>query len=302
MDATTNVDLTGQQIAQYAIVSLIGAGGMGKVYRAHDRRLRRDVAIKIVGDERSADQAARQGLIGEARALSRLNHPHVATIYDFLTHGGRDYIVMEFVPGATLKELLAGGPLPITEVLRLGVQLVDGLAAAHAAKVIHRDIKPANLKVTSSGELKILDFGSAKLLPGVTVSDTFGDTPSGRQVVGTVPYMAPEQLRGERIDRRSDIFSVGAVLYEMAAGLPAFPFRQLGNLVEAILHDDPRQLSRLNPFVPRVLERVVMKAMEKDPVNRHQTATELAENLEEIALPADDSATTSLRWWGVFAR
>jgi serine/threonine protein kinase len=302
VDSVQNADLAGQEIAQYAIVSLIGAGGMGKVYRARDTRLRRDVAIKIVGAADRPRHVVQRGLI-EARALSRLNHPHVAAIYDFLMHRGHECIVMEFVPGATLKQILAGGPLPVPEVLRLGRQLVDGLAAAHAANMIHRDIKPGNLKVTSSGELKILDFGSAKQLTGFVVSETDSETSSGEFIVGTVPYMSPEQLRGETIDERSDIFSVGAVLYEMASGRPAFPYQQLGKLLEAILFEEPPDLSDVNPFIPRALEHVVARAMEKDRLERYQTASELADDLESVASPArsHDEPSPKPGWWGVFA-
>ena len=273
------VDLLGSQVSHYSIVGLIGAGGMGRVYRARDRRLRRDVAIKVLKSEPSMTPPRRSGLIDEARALSRFSHPHVAGIYDFVTESGRDFIVMEFVSGATLKEIVASGPLPLEEVVRLGTQMLAGLNAAHTARIVHRDIKPANLKVTSSGELKILDFGLAAPMPWSGPYEGTSDTSAALWPAGTLAYMAPEQLLGEPIDERSDIFSAGAVLYEMASGTPAFPQRQIARLFDAILHEDPPPLTAVNPFVPLALERVVMEAIAKNPMDRQASAAELSEAL-----------------------
>jgi serine/threonine protein kinase len=275
-------DLIGRTVDHYAVVALIAAGGQGCVYRGRDERLHRDVAIKVLPPGRAGEPAARGGLIAEARALSLLNHPHVAGIYDFVTHGRRDFLVMEFVAGATLRDVLAGGPLPSWEVVRLGSQIARGLAAAHAANIVHHDIKPSNLKITSSGELKILDFGVARLMPSGVLLDNTTRTPSKLTGGGTVPYMAPEQLRGEPIDERSDIFSVGVVLYEMATGFSAFPQRNLPALIEAIQHHDPAPVTVVNPHVPLALERIVVRAMDKVPAARQQTATELAEALERL--------------------
>jgi serine/threonine protein kinase len=222
--------------------------------------------------------------MSEARVLSRLNHQHVARIYDFVTRGGRDFIVMEFVSGATLRDILAVGPLPPSEVQRLGAQVARGLASAHSANIVHRDIKPTNLMITSLGELKILDFGVARLLPAGAILDNGTRTPSTSSVVvaGTVPYMAPEQLRGEPVDERSDIFGVGAVLYEMATGSRAFPQRSVATLVEAILYDDPPAPSTVNPYVPLALERIVVTAMQKERAARYQSAAALASALEQL--------------------
>jgi eukaryotic-like serine/threonine-protein kinase len=282
MKSADNVELTGQTVDRYSIVALIGAGGQGRVYRGRDERLQRDVAIKVVSAERSSDAASRQKLMTEARVLSRLNDPHVAAIYDFVTHRGRDFIVMEFVAGATLRDMIAGGPLPAGEVLRLGSHIARGLASAHAANIVHRDIKPANLKVTSFGELKILDFGVARLLPAGTLLDNGPYTVTESVVAGTVPYMAPEQLNGEDADERSDIFSAGVVLYEMATGIPAFPVRNLPALVEAVLHEEPAAPSVVNPHLPLALERVIVKAMQKNPDARHESAAELTFELERL--------------------
>lgn len=276
--------LIGTRVSHYSVVALIGEGGMGRVYRARDERLQRDVAIKVLGA--SADtERGRKGLIAEARALSRVSHAHIAAIHDFVTENGRDHIVMELVPGATLKEVLAAGPLPLSEVLRLGRQLASGLGAAHAAHVVHRDIKPANLKVTTSGDLKILDFGLAVVLPGGPALEAATDVDSRQGLAGTAPYMSPEQLRGEPTDERSDVFSAGAVLYEMATGRPAFPQRQLACLIDAILHQSPARLSGVNPFMPLAFDRVVMKAMDKRPEYRQPSAAVLLEELDAVAAP-----------------
>lgn len=282
MEPVHDQDLTGMTASHYSIVALIAAGGQGRVYRGRDRRLYREVAIKVLSSDRLRDPAARRRLKSEAQVLSRLNHPNVARVYDFVTQDGRDFMVMEYVPGATLREVLAGGPLPAAEVLRLGSQLARGLAAAHEAYVVHCDIKPGNIKITSSGELKILDFGLARLMPAAAVLDNASRTESDAAIVGTVPYMSPEGLRGETTDRRIDIFSAGVVLYEMATGFPAFPQRNLARLVEAIQHAEPEAPSAVNPHLPLALEDVIVKAMQKDPDRRYQRALEMAESLEDL--------------------
>jgi serine/threonine protein kinase len=290
MDASNENDLAGTSVSRYAIVDLIGAGGMGRVYRARDDRLQRQVAIKVRGREMGSDPHRERELMAEARALSRLSHPHVAAIYDFLTESEREFIVMEYVPGATLKEILARGPLPFEDVVRLGTQMMQGLAAAHAAELVHCDIKPANLKITSAGELKILDFGLAQLMPGSGVKDLSTRRPSEFGPIGTMPYMAPEQLRGEVSDGRSDVFSAGAVLYEMATGHQAFPQQRIAQLVDAILHENPVAPSTINTRVPPSFDRLVKKAMEKRPSRRYQTANEL-----EAAIGSLSAARSRLR-------
>jgi eukaryotic-like serine/threonine-protein kinase len=296
MEAVQVADLTGSRVSHYAIVDLIASGGMGQVYHARDERLRRDVAIKVMGRDSDERPELHRDLKAEALALSRLNHPHVAGIYDFLTEAGRDFIVMEFVSGATLADIIAGGPLPMPEVYRLGRQLIRGLAAAHAAQVVHRDIKPANLKITSSGDLKILDFGLATVSHGAGTSDVSTVQSSAFGPAGTLPYMAPEQLSGDAADERSDIFSAGAVLYEMATGRQAFPQRQLAKLIDAVLHHDPIAPSLMNPYVPKGFEGVVMKAMRKDAGDRFQSAAELAEALaSSSATPTKGHVTAARR-------
>ena len=280
-----DVDFTGRHVGQYAVLSLVGSGSMGKVYWARDERLRRDVAIKVVGGVPASRPAHGNLLMNEARTLSRLNHPHVAGMYEYLTEDDSEFLVMEFVPGATLRDVLAGGPLPTPEVVRLGGQLVRGLAAAHDAKVLHQDIKPSNIKVTSSGDLKILDFGIARLLPGAVASlDAGEDTTSSWSVRGTVPYMAPERINGDPVDERSDIFSAGCVLYEMAAGRRAYPQKKIGVLIDTILRERPAPLATVNPLVPKALEAVVMRAMASDPRHRQQSANALADELAALPL------------------
>src|SRR5688572_27252712 len=201
MELIKNVDFTGRLVDRYAIVALIQSGTQGCVYRGRDDVLRREVAVKV---------RPHDGLLNEARALSSLNHPNVAGVYDFVTEDARDFMVMEYIAGATLAEVLAGGPLPPGEVVRLGLQLARGLAAMHSAQIAHCDIKPANVKITSYGTLKIVDFGVARRLPPGALVDSAPATMT--TVVGTFPYMAPEVLRGKLPDPRSDIFSAGAVL------------------------------------------------------------------------------------------
>ena len=270
--------MIGQTLGHYHIVEKIGAGGMGEVYRAHDQHLDRDVALKVLPVGALTDKSARKRFHKEAQALSKLNHPNIATVFDFDTQHGVDFLVMEMIPGATLSSTLAAGALDEVEVLKLGMQLADGLAAAHARGVIHRDLKPGNLIVSPEGRLKILDFGLATLLqptgePNVTcsITETFS---------GTLPYMSPEQLRGEPADVRTDIYSAGTVLYEMATGQRPFPQSQGAELIGAILHQTLSPPSTHNRLITPAFEGVVMKALEKTPAQRYQTARELLAALE----------------------
>jgi eukaryotic-like serine/threonine-protein kinase len=287
MDLIKNADFTGRLVDRYAIVALIRSGAQGSVYRGRDDLLRREVAVKVRPDA---------GLRAEARALSSLNHPNVAGVYDFVTEHAQDFMVMEFIAGATLAEVLAGGPLPPGEVVRLGLQLARGLAAIHSAHLAHCDIKPANLKITSYGSLKIVDFGVARRLPPGALNDSAPTTMT--TVVGTFPYMAPEVLRGERPDARSDIFSAGAVLYEMASGCRAFPQQTLPALVRAIDEGEIVPPSRLNPVVPVALDDVVVRALEKHRERRYENGFELAQALDALAprrrRPARDRRRTSV--------
>ena len=259
---------------------------MGVVYRAHDERLDRDVALKVLPAGTLADNAARKRLRHEALALGRLNHPHIEAVYDFDTEGEVDFLVMEHVPGPTLADRLMSGALDEPEVLRLGQQLAAALEEAHGLGVVHRDLKPANIKVTPKGQLKVLDFGLAALLRPAGDGDATRSVTEAGGTGGTVPYMAPEQLRGQPPDARSDIFATGVVLYEMAAGRRPFQGRVTTELTDAILHAAPPPPTRLRPELSRRLEDIVLKCLEKDPDNRYQWAKELAVDLRRLAAPS----------------
>lgn len=299
MQAVEDVDFIGRTVGHYVIVALIGSGAQGRVYRGRDEVLHREVAIKVLNPDYTSDASSRHRLIREARALSSFSHQNVAGVYDFVTQDHRDFMVMEFIAGATLHEVLASGPLPPSEVVRLGSQLAWGLAAVHAANLAHCDIKPENVKITSSGSLKIVDFGIAKRLAPGALPDCTPTT--GMMVVGTFPYMAPEVLRGERADERSDIFSAGTVLYEMATACRAFPQRTLPDLVRAIEDGDVLAPSKVNPAVPVALDRVLMMALRTVPSSRYQRAMELAQALEGLMSNhqrrKDNHHNRSSRWW-----
>jgi tetratricopeptide (TPR) repeat protein len=269
-------------LSHYRVVEQIGAGGMGVVFRAHDLQLERDVAIKVLPPGMFSDEVARKRFRKEALALAKLSHPNIATIFEFDSQDGSDFLVTEYIPGVTLDTKVVHGPLPARQVISLGSQLAHGLAAAHAQSLVHRDLKPSNLRITPDNRLKILDFGLAQLMPhasdlGLTVTMT-----KSQEVSGTLPYMAPEQLRGETIDARSDIWAVGAVLYEMATGKRPFPESNGPVLIDAILNREPERPSKVNSQVSAGLERVILKALHKDPVNRYQTARALSADLDRL--------------------
>jgi serine/threonine protein kinase len=251
----------GEVLGHYHILDKIGEGGMGEVYRARDEHLGRDVAIKVLPTGTLADPHARKRFRQEADALSQLNHPNIATIYDFDTQEGVDFLVMEYVPGEMLSDKLCHEQLSEKEVVRLGLQLVEGLAAAHEQGVIHRDLKPGNLRLTSDERLKILDFGLAKL---VRCLSPMASTESSLDTVvfaGTLPYMAPEQLRGAAGDVRTDIYSAGVVLYELATGRLPFPQKLPTALSDDILHQAVPPLGRLRPELSPRLEEIVLKCL-----------------------------------------
>jgi eukaryotic-like serine/threonine-protein kinase len=280
--------LLGQTLGHYRIVQKIGAGGMGEVFCARDEHLARDVAIKVLPPGTLSDESARKHFRKEALILSQLNHPNIATIYDFDAQEGVDFLVMEYIPGITLSEKLAAGPLPEKETLRLGVQLAEGLAAAHEHGVVHRDLKPGNLRLTADGRLKILDFGLAKLRRPVADSAATESFTETRATAGTLPYMAPEQVLGGEIDDRSDIHAAGSVLYEMATGRRPFADVESSQLIGAILHRSPRSPTALNPSLSRELSRIIGKCLEKEPENRYQSAKELAIDLRRLLAPSAD--------------
>jgi serine/threonine protein kinase len=288
--------VTGRVLAHYRVVERLGAGGMGEVYRAHDEKLDRDVALKVLPEGSLADEGARSRFQEEAHALSRLSHPHIATIHDFDTADGVDFLVMELVRGPSLRdELEEKGALPEKTVVRLGAQLAHGLQAAHEQGIVHRDLKPANLQLTPDGLLKILDFGLARLLPKEPApgEETAPTQTAVRQVAGTLPYMSPEQLRGRGVDARTDLYAAGAVLYEMATGKRLFSKPSSAELTDAILHEEPTPPREVNERISPGLEAVILKALDKDPELRHQTAKDLRVDLERLQLRPDSRPSGS---------
>jgi Tol biopolymer transport system component len=281
--------VVGRTFSHYRVDERLGAGGMGEVYRARDLKLDRDVALKVLPENALADEAARSRFRKEAHALSRLSHPHVAHLLDFDSENGTDFLVMELVAGSSLEEALRPGPLPEKDVLRLGAQLARGLQAAHERGVVHRDLKPSNLHLTEDGLLKILDFGLARLAPGPESAHghtTATETAAGA-VVGSPPYMAPEQLLGKPPDARSDLYSAGAVLYELATGRRPFGARSGVALTDAILHEPPPPPSSLAASLSPALESVILKALDKDPDLRYQSAKDLLVDLERLQQRGD---------------
>ena len=276
--------VAGQTIGRYRIISEIGAGGMGVVYRAVDEKLERELAIKILSPGVLVDESARRRFRHEAKILSRLNHSSIQTIHDFDTIEGHDLLVSELVPGVSLDKRVLDGPIPEKELVSLGVQLAQGLTAAHAEGILHRDLKPANLRVTPDGRLKILDFGLATIsraaLLKLTTTMTLTEEAIG--VAGTLPYMSPEQLIGEKVDERSDIYSTGATLFELATRRLPFESESMLKLVDEIMREQPPRPSALNPKISQELERIILRCIEKDPDLRYQSAKDLAADLKRI--------------------
>jgi TolB-like protein/tetratricopeptide (TPR) repeat protein/tRNA A-37 threonylcarbamoyl transferase component Bud32 len=299
--------MIGQTLGHYRILEKVGAGGTGVVYRARDEQLDREVAVKVLHSGTLNDDTARKHFRKEALALAKLNHPNIGTVYEFDTQEGIDFLVMEYFPGKTLANQLVGKTLSEKDVIALGIQIASALEEAHEHGIVHRDLKPGNIAITAKGSAKVLDFGLAKVLNPAEEGPTevWADSQAG---AGTLPYMPPEQLKGQRVDARADIYTIGAVLYEMATGRRAFRDSVVTRLIEAILHQPPIPIRALNPRVSPELESIILKCLDKDPGRRYQSATELLVDLHRlqptssgnIAVPVQVRYLRGARKWIVY--
>ncbi len=291
--------LIGGSVSHYRILEKLGGGGMGVVYKAEDTRLHRFVALKFLPQEVARDPQVLARFRREAQAASGLNHPNICTVYDLGEQDGQAFIAMEFLDGAILKHQISGKPLPFDEVLEVAIQIADALGTAHAKGIIHRDIKPANLFVTKQGNAKVLDFGLAKFAPVAeggglssmpTATEDFLLTSPG-SAVGTIAYMSPEQARGEELDARTDLFSFGAVLYEMVTGRMAFPGNSAAVIHDGILNRALAPASQASRAIPPKMDEIIGKALEKDRKLRYQSAADIRTDLQRLKRDAESGQT-----------
>jgi len=291
--------VTGRRLLHFEVLEKLGEGGMGAVYRALDTRLNRHVAIKLLPSDKLSDPDRKRRFMQEAQTASALNHPNIVTIHDIATDGELPFIVMELVSGRTLAECIGGKPLPLPEALRYAVQVAAALTAAHAAGIVHRDLKPGNIMVAGNGLVKVLDFGLAKLTERIEASEstpTVSLQPPNTNpgtIIGTAAYMSPEQAEGRRTDARSDIFSFGAVLYEMLTGSRAFTGESQLAILSAVLRAEPKPLLDTAPGIPAEIDRAVSRCLRKDPERRFQTMVDLKVVLQEWREESDSGRLTA---------
>ena len=287
--------MVSQTISHYRILSKLGAGGMGEVYLAEDTQLGRRVAIKFLSPELVADERANKRLVKEARAAATLDHPNICSIYEVGEADGRSFIAMQYLEGETLDARIKSKPLELKESLTIAVQIADALSEAHSQSIVHRDIKPSNIMITSRGQAKVMDFGLARVIAGAAESEaeTQSLLTAPGTILGTMPYMSPEQVRGEVLDGRSDSFSFGVVLYEMLSGRQPFASASAAATIAAILNEEPSTLVRYAPDLPEELQRIARKCLEKDRERRYQTIRDVALDLDNCRREHEAARLTS---------
>jgi serine/threonine protein kinase len=296
----------GTRLGSFEIIALLGSGGMDEVYKAHDTKLNRTVALKLLRAESVSDSTRRRRFVQEAQVASALDHPNIITVHDVDEAEGQHFIVMQYVAGRTLRDVIYLGELTLDKALRYAVQMADALAAAHAKGIVHRDLKPDNAMVGENDQVKILDFGLAKLTEPAQpdeapTRDKMSSLTREGHILGTTPYMSPEQAQGNKLDARSDVFSFGSVLYEMLTGKQAFSGDSVGSVIASIIRDEPERVTAAAPSIPTDLERIVERCLRKDPERRFQSMADVRVELEEILESERPSTPRRRSKWGRWA-